>query len=55
MASSLQGLQFKAVDQFSMRVPAARDQHLAAAVTVLEKLEELRVQDAAGSAGPEEP
>jgi len=45
MASSLQGLQFKAIDQFSMRVPAARAQHLAAAANVLEKLESLRLQD----------
>ncbi len=49
MASSLQGLQFKAIDQFSMRVPAARVQHLAAATSVLEKLESLRLQD------PDEP
>jgi len=45
MASSLQGLQFKAVDQFSMFVPAVRDQQLAAAVTILEKLEELRLRE----------
>ena len=46
MASSLQGLQFKAVDQFSMHVPAAREQHLAAALNVLEQLEDLRLQPA---------
>ncbi|HOX25670.1 MAG TPA: transcription-repair coupling factor [Candidatus Krumholzibacteria bacterium] len=45
MATSLQGLQFKAVDQFSMHVPAARDQHLAAATNVLEQLEALRLRE----------
>ena len=45
MASALQGLQFRAVDTFSMRVPAAKDQHLAAAANVLEKLEELRLRN----------
>jgi transcription-repair coupling factor (superfamily II helicase) len=45
MASSLQGLQFKAVDQFSMHVPAPRDQHLAATFNVLESLEDLRLRD----------
>jgi transcription-repair coupling factor (superfamily II helicase) len=44
MATPLQGLRFRAADQFSMHVPAVRQQHLAAATTVLETLEELRLQ-----------
>jgi transcription-repair coupling factor (superfamily II helicase) len=43
MASSLQGMQFKASEQFSMRVPAARAEYLAAAANVLEKLEKIRL------------
>jgi transcription-repair coupling factor (superfamily II helicase) len=45
MASSLEGLQFKAVDQFSMHLPTPRDQHVAAAANVLEALEDLRLRD----------
>lgn len=44
MASPLQGLQFKAVDQFSMHLPTPRDQHLAAAINVLENLEASRLR-----------
>jgi hypothetical protein len=44
MATALQGLRFRASEQFSMHVPAAREQHLAAAATVLETLEELRLR-----------
>ncbi len=44
MASPLQGLQFKAIDQFSMHLPSPRPQQLAAAATVLETLEDLRLQ-----------
>ncbi len=46
MAVAPPGLQFKAVDQFSMSVPVAREQHLAAATVILEKLEDLRLQAA---------
>jgi transcription-repair coupling factor (superfamily II helicase) len=55
MASPLEGLQFKAVDQFSMRVPAARHEHLAAVVTVLEMLEELRLRFPDTTDQPEDP
>lgn len=43
MASPVQGLQFKAIDQFSMHMPAPPAQQLAAAVNVLEILEDLRL------------
>jgi len=43
MASSLQGLQFKASEAFSVHVPAAREQQMAAALNLLDKLEELRL------------
>jgi transcription-repair coupling factor (superfamily II helicase) len=43
MASPLRGLQFKAVDQFSLHVPAAREEQLAAAGNVLQQLEDLRL------------
>lgn len=45
MASPLQGLQFKAIDQFSMHLPAPRDQQLAAAANVLTTLEGLRLRN----------
>jgi len=41
MESGPAGLQFKAVDQFIMKVPAAREDHLAAASNVLARLAEL--------------
>ena len=44
MASPLQGLRFRAADQFSLHVPVPGDQHLAAAVNVLETLEKLRLE-----------
>ncbi len=44
MASSLQGLRFRASEQFSLHVPVPGDQHLAAAVNVLETLEKLRLE-----------
>ncbi len=40
--SGPKGLRFKAVDQFIMRVPVARDQSLAAASVILTQLERLR-------------
>jgi transcription-repair coupling factor (superfamily II helicase) len=40
MESGPPGLQFKAVDQFIMKVPAAREDHLAAATNVLARLAE---------------
>jgi transcription-repair coupling factor (superfamily II helicase) len=42
MASSLQGLRFRASGQFSLHVPAAEGQFIAAALTVLETLDKLR-------------
>jgi len=42
MASGPKGLQFKAVDQFIMKVPAAREDVLAVAQVMLERLAELR-------------
>jgi transcription-repair coupling factor (superfamily II helicase) len=44
LAAAPPGLQFKAVDQFSVRVPAASAQQLSAAAVILEKLEDLRLQ-----------
>jgi transcription-repair coupling factor (superfamily II helicase) len=43
LAAAPAGLQFKAVDQFSIRVPAASAQQLSAAAVILEKLEDLRL------------
>ena len=37
-----QGLQFKAVEQFIMKVPAAREEHLVVASVILDRLAELR-------------
>ncbi len=42
MATGPKGLKFKAVDQFIMKVPAERQEHLAAASVMLERLLELR-------------
>jgi transcription-repair coupling factor (superfamily II helicase) len=42
MESGPRGLQFKAVDQFIMKVPAAREEHLVVASVMLERLAELR-------------
>ena len=42
MESGPKGLQFKAVDQFIMKVPAAREEHLVVASVMLERLAELR-------------
>jgi transcription-repair coupling factor (superfamily II helicase) len=42
MASGPKGLQFKAVDQFVMKVPALRDEHLAVAAAMLERLATLQ-------------
>jgi transcription-repair coupling factor (superfamily II helicase) len=41
MESGVPGLQFKAVDQFVVKVPAAREEHLARATNVLARLTEL--------------
>jgi hypothetical protein len=45
MASGPKGLQFKAVDQFVMKVPALRDEHLAVAAAMLERLAALQGAD----------
>jgi len=42
MASGPKGLQFKAVDQFIMKMPADRQEHLIVASVMLERLAELR-------------
>jgi transcription-repair coupling factor (superfamily II helicase) len=42
METGPKGLQFKAVDQFIMKVPAAREDHLVVASVMLERLAELR-------------
>ena len=42
MESGPKGLQFKAIDQFIMKVPAARQDHLVVASVMLERLAELR-------------
>jgi len=42
MATGPQGLKFKAIDQFIMKVPAERSEHLAAASVMLERLLALR-------------
>ena len=42
MATGPKGLQFKAVNQFVMRVPIAREEALAMASAMLERLAELR-------------
>jgi len=42
MASGPKGLQFKAVDQFIMKLPADRQEHLIVASVMLERLAELR-------------
>jgi hypothetical protein len=42
MKSGPKGLQFKAVDQFIMKMPAAREEHLVVASVMLERLAELR-------------
>ncbi len=44
MATGPKGLQFKAVDQFIMKVPATREDFLVVASVMLEKLAELKVQ-----------
>ncbi len=44
MASGPKGLQFKAVDQFIMKVPAARDDFLVLVTVMLERLAELRAR-----------
>jgi transcription-repair coupling factor (superfamily II helicase) len=44
MEAGPRGLQFKAVDQFIMRIPAAREQALAVAVSSLVLLDSLRRQ-----------
>jgi transcription-repair coupling factor (superfamily II helicase) len=38
MSAGPRGLQFKAVDQFILKVPAAREDHLAAAAVTLERV-----------------
>jgi len=45
MESGPKGLQFKAVDQFIMKVPATREEHLVVASVMLERLSELRVKE----------
>jgi transcription-repair coupling factor (superfamily II helicase) len=45
MESGPKGLQFKAVDQFIMKVPAARQDHLVVASVMLERLAELRIKE----------
>ncbi len=45
MASGPKGLQFKAVDQFIMKMPAAREEHLVVASVMLERLAELRIKE----------
>ena len=42
MASGPKGLQFKAVDQFIMKVPAHREEHLAVAEAVTDRLASLQ-------------
>jgi hypothetical protein len=42
MASGPKGLQFKAVDQLVMKVPAQREEHLAVADAMLERLATLQ-------------
>jgi transcription-repair coupling factor (superfamily II helicase) len=42
METTPHGLKFKAVDQFVMQVPAARDQSLAATTVTLERLDAMR-------------
>jgi hypothetical protein len=42
MASGPRGLQFKAVEQFILRVPVARNEGVAMATALLERLAELR-------------
>ncbi len=42
MESGPKGLQFKAVDQFIMKVPASREDHLVVASVMLDRLAELR-------------
>ncbi len=44
MGSGPKGLQFKAIDQFVMKVPAAREDFLVVASVMLERLAELRAQ-----------
>ena len=41
METGPKGLQFKAIDQFIMKVPAAREEHLVMASVMLERLAEL--------------
>jgi len=45
METGPRGLQFKAVDQFIMKVPAAREEHLVVASVMLERLAELRQKE----------
>jgi hypothetical protein len=42
MASGPKGLQFKAIDQFIMKVPAPREEHLAVADAMLDRLAALQ-------------
>ncbi len=42
MESGPRGLQFKAVDQFILKMPASREEHLAAASVMLERLQALQ-------------
>lgn len=42
MAKGPRGLKFKAIDQFIMKMPAAREEHLAAAAVMLERVLALR-------------
>jgi hypothetical protein len=57
MGTGPKGLQFKAVDQFVMKVPADRDQLGAAAFSVLDLVDRLRSEagaDSSSSTGPGE-
>jgi transcription-repair coupling factor (superfamily II helicase) len=45
MESGPKGLQFKAVDQFIMKVPATREEHLVVASVMLDRLAELRAKE----------
>jgi transcription-repair coupling factor (superfamily II helicase) len=45
MESGPKGLQFKAVDQFIMKVPATREEHLVVASVMLDRMVELRAKE----------
>ena len=52
MGTGPKGLQFKAVDQFVIQIPAGRDQLGAAAFTVLDLLDRLRTASGSSDHGP---